>query len=594
MAPGEESRPISSVLVANRGEIAVRVIRACHELGIRVIAVYGDGDEDGLHVQLADDAYRIPGSEGLPYLRGEAICAIARKAGADAVHPGYGFLAENGDFAETVTSAGLTFIGPASETIRKMGDKVEARRIAEQAGVGAVPGTDAPVSSLEDALTAAERIGYPIAVKASGGGGGRGFRVAASEADLAGAYKGSTGEAERYFANPDVYLERYLRHPRHIEVQIFGDTRGNVVALGERDCSIQRRHQKLIEESPSPAVTANLRTSLLEASETLARTVSYVGAGTIEYLLDDDGSFYFLEMNTRIQVEHTVTEMVTGIDLVKEQIAVASGDELSFGKEVQKPRGWAIECRINAEDPGRAFAPTPGTISKYQEPAGFGVRVDSAMIDGASINPVYDSLIAKLVTWGRDRDEAIARMERCLGEFVIEGVPTTIPFHLQALKNEQFRKEGATTTFVDDHPDLIPDAAPFTASPDREDRVADRMLVEVAGQRFDVVIHGFEGGRADSARGTGRPPRRARKADSGKTAAGSSGNGLVSPIQGTTIRVDVVEGDAVNAGDVICVVEAMKMENELVAHHAGVVASLSVNVGGSVNVGDVVASIEPV
>jgi acetyl-CoA/propionyl-CoA carboxylase biotin carboxyl carrier protein len=590
MTSNGQTRPIRSVLIANRGEIAVRVVRACRELGIRAIAIYGEGDEHALHVQLADAAYRIPDGPGLPYLRQDAIIAVAKEAGADAVHPGYGFLAENGDFAAAVTDAGLIFIGPSAEAIRAMGDKVAARRIATEAGVGPVPGTTAPVATVSDAIAAAAEIGYPVAVKASGGGGGRGFRVARSEDELPKAFEGSRGEAERYFANPDVYLERYLEHPRHIEVQVFGDMHGTIVAIGERDCSIQRRHQKLIEEAPSPAVAPELRERLLDASERLSQAVDYVGAGTIEYLLDDDGSFYFLEMNTRIQVEHTVTEMVTGIDLVKEQIRVAEGHPLSFGGEARQTHGWAIECRINAEDPGRDFAPTPGTITEYREPAGFGVRVDSAMMPGGTIHAGYDSLIAKLVTWGRDRAEAVARMERCLADYVIEGVPTTIPFDRKALADPGFLAHGAATTFVGDHPELIPPPQTATPAGEAEEDHRERLLVEVNGQRFDVVVHGGPPVAAAPAATRARPSR--RSAGSKTAASNGGGNDLVSPIQGTVIRVDAAEGDAVEAGALICVVEAMKMENELVAHQAGTVTALPIAVGEGVKVGDLVATIE--
>jgi acetyl-CoA/propionyl-CoA carboxylase biotin carboxyl carrier protein len=582
---------IRSVLIANRGEIAVRVIRACREMGIRAIAVYGEGDEDALHVQLADDARRIPDGPGLPYLRQQEIVGVAVDAGAEAVHPGYGFLAENGAFAEAVTTAGLIFIGPPADAIRSMGDKVAARAIATKAGVGPVPGTTVPVATARDAIVAAAEIGYPIAVKASGGGGGRGFRVARSEEELPRAFEGSRGEAERYFANPDVYLERYLEHPRHIEVQVFGDTHGTVVAIGERDCSIQRRHQKLVEEAPSPAVSADLRERLLDASERLAASVGYVGAGTIEYLLDADGSFYFLEMNTRIQVEHTVTEMVTGIDLVKEQIRVAEGVPLSFGDEVRHVHGWAIECRINAEDPGRDFAPTPGTITAYREPAGFGVRVDSAMVTGAAIHAGYDSLIAKLVTWGRDRDEAIARMQRCLADYVIEGVPTTIPFDQRALADPGFLGHGATTTFVDEHPELLPAPMPGPVGEDAPPITRERLLVEVNGQRFDVVVHGEPPAAGAAVAATRARPR--RSAGGGSAASNGSGNDLLSPIQGTVIRVDIELGGAVDAGDLLCVVEAMKMENEIVAHQAGTVTALPVAVGAGVKVGDLIATIDP-
>ncbi len=592
MANGSEYRRIGTVLVANRGEIAVRIIRACRELGIRAVAIYGDGDEDALHVQFADEAHRIPGSDGLPYLRQDAIVNLAIGASADAIHPGYGFLSENADFAERVTSAGLTFVGPGAPAIRAMGDKVAARRIASDAGVGPVPGSSEPVSTVAEARELAEAIGYPIAVKASGGGGGRGFRLARDPQDLAVAFDGSRGEAERYFSNPDVYLERYLERPRHIEVQVFGDTHGAVIALGERDCSVQRRHQKLIEETPSPAVSPELRDHLLDASERLARAVDYIGAGTIEYLLTDDGSFYFLEMNTRIQVEHTVTEMVSGVDLVKEQIRVAGGAPLSFGTEVRETRGWSIQCRINAEDPGRDFAPAPGTLTAYREPAGFGVRVDSAMATGSTIHAGYDSMIAKLVTWGVDREEAIDRMQRCLSDYLIEGVPTTIALHQRVLGHPAFREAGATTTFIRDFPDVIPPPVGAPKVIERPERTQERILVEVNGQRFDVVVHGDDapaGGlaTADQRR---RPHRPASRVSNGP---GSGGNDLVSPIQGTAIRVEVAKGEKVEAGQLICVVEAMKMENELIAHQSGTVGSLAIEVGSAVKVGDVVATIEP-
>ncbi|MBA3337651.1 MAG: acetyl-CoA carboxylase biotin carboxylase subunit, partial [Chloroflexia bacterium] len=423
------------VLVANRGEIAVRIIRACRELGRSPVAGYGDGEERALHVRLADDAYRLPAGAGLPYLDIDALVAIARRANVDAIHPGYGFLAENAAFAEACGEAGFVFVGPSVAAIRMMGDKVEARRIARSAGLPVVPGSDGPVATIEEATAWAAEHGYPLAVKAAGGGGGRGFRVARREPELADAFAGSVGEARRYFANPVVYLERYLERPRHIEIQLFADQLSNTVALGERDCSIQRRHQKLIEETPSPAVGADLRASLEGAALALARAVGYVGAGTVEFLVDETGEFYFLEMNTRIQVEHTVTEAVTGLDLVAEQLRVASGLPLSFQQEDVQARGHAIECRINAEDPGRDFAPTPGTLGGYLAPAGPGVRVDSAMEPEARIDPAYDSLIAKVIVWDRDRPRAIARMRRALGEFQISGLPTTIPFHLAVLNH---------------------------------------------------------------------------------------------------------------------------------------------------------------
>jgi len=583
------------VLVANRGEIAVRVIRACRELGIEAVAVYGEGEEQAVHVRAADDAYRIAGGgAALPYLDVEAISAIARRAGAEAVHPGYGFLAENAGFAEACATAGLVFVGPPPAAIRAMGDKVEARQIAAGAGVPLVPGSDGPVASVAEARTWADRHGYPVAVKAAGGGGGRGFRVARDAAGLADAFEGSVGEAQRYFANPVVYLERYLERPRHIEVQLFADDHGAVVALGERDCSIQRRHQKLLEETPSPAVTPDLRRALGEAAVALARAVDYRNAGTVEFLLDAEGRFAFLEMNTRIQVEHPVTEMVTGIDLVKEQLRVAAGRPLSFGDADILPRGHAVECRINAEDAGRDFAPAPGVVTRYREPAGFGIRVDSAMEAGAAILPAYDSLIAKLVVWGRDREEAIARARRALTEFEVAGVPTTIPFHRAVLDHQIFQAGEATTAFLPEHPEVLPAlaAAPPTPADGPEDQTPSREVVaEVNGRRFAVRVFGELGAPVRAAvRRAPPPPDRVRsKAAGGGISA--NGNELATPVQGTVIRVAVDAGQVVTKGAVVCVVEAMKMENDLVAHRDGTVETLRVAAGDSVRIGDVVAVI---
>lgn len=587
--------PIRRVLVANRGEIAVRVFRACREQGISTVAIYGAGEESASHVRYADDAYRLPDDAGLPYLNIEAVLEIGRRAGVDAVHPGYGFLAENADFAEAVRGAGWRFIGPAADHIEAMGDKVRARDVAARAGIHPVPGTAGPVRDLDEAIAWAAEHGYPVAVKASGGGGGRGFRVARREAEMAGAFAGSSGEAERYFSNPAVYLERYLERPRHIEVQVFGDLHGNVVAFGERDCSIQRRHQKLVEETPSPAVDASLRHDLQEATRTLATSVGYLGAGTVEYLLDASGRFYFLEMNTRIQVEHTITEMVTGIDLVKEQIRVANGEPLSFSRDDVDARGWALECRINAEDPTREFSPVPGTITRYREPGGLGVRVDSAVIEGDQIRPEYDSLIAKLVTWGRDREEAIARMERALADFVAEGTPTTIGFHRRLMAYPLFRAGDISTTFLTDFPDLARDADPHgparqsDSEPDTAEDPID-LVVEVNGRRFQTVIHGLPGlsGQVPVPGRRSRP----RKHNTAERRAGqATGEALLSPIQGTVLRVAVEEGQSVEAGDLICVVEAMKMENELTAHRTGVIAQLNVDRGQTVTIGTVVVTI---
>lgn len=444
-----EVRPIRKVLVANRGEIAVRVLRACRDLDIGTVAVYSEADRLALHVQLADEAYPIgPAPARESYLSIERVLAAARAAGADAIHPGYGFLAENAHFAEVCESCGITFIGPPVEAIAGMGAKAQALEIARSAGVPIVPGSGGVVSDLQHALGVAEKIGYPVLIKASAGGGGRGMRVAHNKTDLSRALQTAQSEAQSAFGNGDVYLEKYVEEPRHIEIQVFGDKYGKVLHLGERDCSIQRRNQKLLEEAPSSALTPELRREIGAAAVRLAQAVDYYGAGTVEFLLDRDNNYYFIEMNTRIQVEHAVTEMVTGLDLVKEQIRVAAGAPLSFGQDEVAITGWALECRINAEDPWADFRPWPGVIEAYLPPGGPGVRVDSALYQGYRVPPYYDSLLAKLVVWGRDRGEAVERAQRALGEFIIEGVPTTIPFHERVLSNAFFRRGEVYTNFV--------------------------------------------------------------------------------------------------------------------------------------------------
>ena len=442
------------VLVANRGEIALRIIAACKELGIETVAVHSEADRDALHVRAADESVCIgPPSPAGSYLNITSLVAAAEITGADAVHPGYGFLAENAHFAEILGEVGLTWIGPSPDAIRRMGDKSVAKDTVRRVGVPTIPGSAGPLDSVEDALNLADRLGYPVLLKAVAGGGGRGMRVARGGKELAAAFELATTEAERAFGNGDVYLEKYLAEPRHIELQVFGDGMGRIVHLGERECSLQRRHQKVLEESPSPAMTPELRERMGEAAVAAARAVDYVGAGTVEFLLDEDGTFYFMEMNTRIQVEHPVTEMVTGFDLVKEQIRVAAGEPLSFGVPPQgrkafEPRGHAIEFRINAEDPF-TFAPSPGTITTFHTPGGPGVRVDTAAYSGWRIPPHYDSLIAKLIVHGRDREEALARGKRALDLFVIEGVKTTIPLHLRLLGDPAFRVGRFSTKWLE-------------------------------------------------------------------------------------------------------------------------------------------------
>ncbi|MBE3584695.1 MAG: acetyl-CoA carboxylase biotin carboxylase subunit [Thermoanaerobacter sp.] len=437
------------ILIANRGEIALRIIRACREMGIKTVLVYSEADRDSLPVRVADEAYCIgPAPASRSYLNITNIISTAMVSGADAIHPGYGFLAENAGFAEICESCGLTFIGPPASAMEKMGAKAVARETVLKAGVPVVPGSPGVLRDVQEALEVAEKIGYPVLVKASAGGGGRGMRVAHGPEDLIQAVQMAQAEAQAAFGNPQVYVEKYVEEPRHIEFQILGDRYGHMVHLGERDCSIQRRNQKMIEESPSTALTPELRQKMGEMAIKAAQAVGYYSAGTVEFLLDKHQNFYFIEMNTRIQVEHPVTEMVTGIDLIKEQIRLAAGEPLGYNQEDIQIRGWAIECRINAEDPARNFAPSPGVITAYLPPGGPGIRLDSAAYPGWKVPPHYDSLIAKLVAWGQDREEAIARMQRALGEFVIEGIKTTIPFHQRVLHNAFFRRGEIYTNFI--------------------------------------------------------------------------------------------------------------------------------------------------
>ncbi|MBL0388137.1 acetyl-CoA carboxylase biotin carboxylase subunit [Tumebacillus sp. ITR2] len=441
------------VLVANRGEIAVRVIRACRELGIPTVAIYSEADREALHVQLADEAYCVgPTLSRDSYLNIKNILSLATAVGVDAIHPGYGFLAENADFAEFCKACGITFIGPDSSAIEKMGDKASAKDTMKAANVPTVPGTEGLVEDIDEALKIADEIGYPIIIKATAGGGGKGIRIAQDREDLARLIQMAQTEAQTAFGNAGVYLEKFITEMRHVEIQVMGDKHGNAVYLGERDCSIQRRLQKLIEEAPSPALSEEKRRAMGEAAVAAAKAVNYSGAGTIEFIYDKDGNFYFMEMNTRIQVEHPVTEMITGIDLIKEQIRVAAGEPLSIAQEDIVLDGWSIECRVNAEDPDKNFMPCPGKITRYLPPGGFGVRVDSGAYEGYTVNPFYDSMIAKLIVWAPTREEAILRMHRALSEFKIEGIKTTIPFHLKVLRHEKFIEGDVTTKFLEMYP----------------------------------------------------------------------------------------------------------------------------------------------
>ncbi len=578
----------SKVLVANRGEIAVRVIRALDELGIASVAVYSEADRESQHVKRAGEAFLLgPGPAAESYLNVDKLLEVIERSGAEAVHPGYGFLAENAAFAQRLEEAGITFIGPPAKAIEAMGSKTRARELMKEAGVPIVPGTTEAVESLEAAREIAEDIGYPIAVKAAGGGGGKGFRVALEPDKLQEAFEGAAREGEKFFSDATVYLERYLPDPRHVEVQVLADKHGNVVHLGERDCSIQRRHQKLIEESPAPMVDDELRARIGEIAVEAARAVGYHSAGTIEGLLQD-GEYYFLEMNTRVQVEHCVTEETTGVDIVREQILIATGEELSFGQEDIRWHGHAIECRINAEDAAKNFAPAPGTITSYFEPAGPGVRIDSGVLAGSEITPLYDPMIAKLIVWDADREKATRRMLRALDEFQIEGVRTLIPFHKAIMASEQWAKAETCRDLIEDKAWLKELAQPKPEKPDEAEKVERTYLVEVSGKRFDVIVHG-EAPPPNGAAPAARPaPRRERKSGGG----GASGDTLTSPLQGNVFKVLVQQGAEVEEGALICIIEAMKMENEITAHKAGTVAELPISEGAAVASGDTLAVIK--
>ncbi len=594
----------SKVLVANRGEIAIRVMRSLEELGVTTVAVYSEPDRDAPHARRGDEAYLLgPGEASESYLAVEKILDAAQRAGAEAIHPGYGFLAEDSGFARACDEAGIVFIGPPPEAIDSMGSKTSSRELMRDAGVPIVPGTTDPVDSVEDARKIIDdEIGYPVAIKAVGGGGGKGFRVAESEDELEEAFEGAAREGEKFFSNPTVYLERYLSDPRHVEIQVLADTHGNVIHLYERDCSVQRRHQKLIEESPAPAVSPELRERLGEIGTEAARAVGYRSAGTVEGLLQDD-EYFFLEMNTRVQVEHCVTEMATGIDIVREQIKIAAGEKLAFGQEEIVLRGHAIECRINAEDASKRFEPGPGTIGSYREPAGPFVRVDSGVEAGSEISPLYDAMVAKLIVWDVDREASTKRMRRALGEFEVGGLTTLIPFHLALLDTDQWRRAETCRDLVED-PEWLkglaePPAEPAADEGDEEEETLERSYaVEVSGRRFDVKVigpppvadGGAPAGGAAGATATGKPPRRRDRGEGGE--GGGSAEDLMSPIQGTVLSVAVEQGAEVEEGALVCVVEAMKMENEITAHRAGTVEELEVSEGGSVSAGARIAVIK--
>jgi len=577
----------SKILVANRGEIAIRIFRTLRELGIGTVAVYSEADRGSLHVASADEAYLIgPGPAPESYLNQERLLETARRAGAEAVHPGYGFLAENADFARACEAAGLVWIGPPAEAIDVMGSKTAAREAMHAAGVPIVPGTTTPVESAEDVRRLGEELGWPIAIKASSGGGGKGLKVVPGPDDAERAYESAQREGEAYFSDPDVYVERYLEGPRHVEIQILADAHGNVIHLGERDCTIQRRHQKLVEETPSPAVGDELRERIGRLGIEAALAVGYRSAGTIEGLLDRDGNYFFLEMNTRIQVEHTVTELVTGLDLVREQVLIAAGEPLSLSQDDVRLTGHAIECRINAEDPSNGFLPSPGRITSYREPAGPGVRVDSGVTLGSEVVGLYDPLIAKLVVHGVDRDHARRRMLRALDEYEVGGVTTLLGFHRALLEHPCF-VAGETCHGVVESDELAERAdqlshqqTTLAAAPDG--RLRERVSsVELDGRLYEVKALVPEPPFAELA-------RRRRERTGRGAHHGAAKDAVVTPMQGTVLAVEVAEGDEVRAGQVVCIVEAMKMENEITAHRDGIVTELSVEPGQAVTTGQVV------
>jgi acetyl-CoA/propionyl-CoA carboxylase biotin carboxyl carrier protein len=614
------------VLVANRGEIAVRVMRACEDLDVGTVAVYSEADKHAGHVRYADEAYNVgPARAADSYLDHEAVIDAARKAGADAVHPGYGFLAENAEFARKVEAEdGLTWIGPSGDAMERLGEKTKARRTMQEADVPIVPGTTDPVTDSEEVLEFGEENGYPIAIKAEGGGGGRGMKVVREPDEAADQLETARREGEAYFDNDSVYLERYLERPRHIEVQIVADHHGNVRHLGERDCSLQRRHQKVIEEGPSPALDDDLRERIGEAARRGVAATDYTNAGTVEFLVEEDpdrdgplgpdANFYFLEVNTRIQVEHCVTEEITGIDIVKWQLRVAAGEELSFDQADVEIDGHAMEFRINAENAAEDFAPaTGGKLETYDPPGGVGVRMDDALRQGDKLVTDYDSMIAKLIVRGGDREECIARSKRALAEYEVEGIPTIIPFHRLMLTDERFVAGEHTTKYLDEEldRDRIREAqdrwGPAGASSDDEDEevVEREFTVEVNGKRFQVNLED-RGGLAAAASSSGssgsgsgsRPGRRSGGGGSSGGGGGSStgasveGETIDAEMQGTILSVNVAEGDTVESGDVICVLEAMKMENDVIAERGGTVAQVAVEEGQSVNQGDVLVVLE--
>ena len=586
---------MQKVLIANRGEIAVRVIRACRDAGYASVAVYADPDRDALHVRVADEAFALGGTTpGDSYLVIDKIIDACRKSGADAVHPGYGFLSENSDFAQAVIDAGLTWIGPSPDSIRDLGDKAVARHIAERAGAPLVAGTKDPVKGSDEVVAFAEENGLPIAIKAVYGGGGRGMKIAREMKEVADLYESAVREATSAFGRGECFVERYLDRSRHVEAQVLADQHGNVIVVGTRDCSLQRRNQKLVEEAPAPYLTNEQRTRIHESAKAICKEANYYGAGTVEYLVGNDGEISFLEVNTRLQVEHPVTEQTSGIDLVREQFRIAEGEKLRFTEDPE-PRGHAFEFRINGEDPGRNFLPAPGTVTKYVEPAGPGVRVDSGIEGTSVIGGAFDSLLAKLIVTGENRIEALERSRRALDEYIVEGMATAIPFHRAVVRDPAFATSDDEpftifTQWIEKEFDnqIEPFGAPAEGDDDSEPR--ETIVVEVGGKRLEVTL---PGGFGAGTGGGGGGRKKAPKRSAGKKAgAAASGDSLTAPMQGTIVKIAVSEGDTVEAGQAVVVLEAMKMEQPINAHKAGTVTNLQAEVGAVVTSGSVICDIK--
>ena len=591
---------VTKVLIANRGEIAVRIARAAKDDGIASVAVYAEPDRDALHVRVADEAYSLGGSTpGDSYLVVDKILDVAKRSGADAVHPGYGFLAENAEFAQSVLDAGLTWIGPSPAAIDSLGDKVKARHIATKAGAPLVPGTKDPVDDADEVVAFAKEHGLPVAIKAAYGGGGRGLKVARTIEEIPSLYESAVREAVTAFGRGECFVERFLDNPRHVETQCLADNHGNVVVVSTRDCSLQRRNQKLVEEAPAPFVSDEQHAELLRASKAILREAGYSGAGTCEYLIGTDGVISFLEVNTRLQVEHPVSEEVTGIDLVREQVRIARGEELGYDDPT--PHAHSIEFRLNGEDAGRNFLPAPGTVEKFEAPSGPGVRVDSGVVSGDVIGGAFDSMLAKIIVTGRTRKEALERSRRALDETVIEGMPTVLPFHRVVVEDPAFAPEftdapdapfSVHTRWIETEFDnqISPyDGTPETAA---EQAARQSVVVEVGGKRLEVSLPGALAVSSGAGKGSSAGPRRAARKGGGGAAA--SGDSLTAPMQGTVVKVAIEDGTTVEAGDTIVVIEAMKMEQPITAHKAGVVSGLAATVGETVTAGTVLAQIKDV